>query len=269
MTTAFEFADISSNNPLPFLGDYKAAGHKHICRKVSEGTGYHWLAGDTVADQAHAHGLAVGHYHWLRPEQSATAQAAYFVTLVRPHLKPGDWLMADFERTANVADPADVIRAAQLEQFTTEVHKQLPTFPLYVYTGNWYLDGKPHCQAAVRKWPVVMSNYSGDATLPNPYRLNYVAWQFTDRAHVAGFSQPVDYNRWLISPDHTRFEDHMALSPEALAQIDALVARRLNALFTDSTPGGDGKVHTNASQLQHIVKGRPYLSQAKPKKKGK
>lgn len=195
------FVDLSSNNPLPDLAAYKAAGHKHLCRKVSEGVGYHWAEGDTLADQAHRIGLRVGHYHWLRPDSAATAQAAYFVTLLKGHLEPGDWLMCDFEATAGASDPADVSRAAQLHDFCVYVQSHLPEHPLFVYTGNWYLDGKPHCQAETRRWPVVMSDYSGADTLPNPYRLHYVAWQFTDHADVAGLSAPVDYNRWIVEPD--------------------------------------------------------------------
>lgn len=214
MTTAKQFADISDNNPLPDLKAYAAAGHRHLCRKVSEGVGYHWPEGDDVADRAHQLGLTVGHYHWLRPDSSATAQAAYFVQLLKGHLAAGDWLMTDFERTSGVPDGPDVERAAQLHQFNNYVRDKLPSYPLYTYTGNWYLaDMGEHCQAEARLWPIVMSDYSGAAALPNPYRLRYVAWQFTDRAQVAGFTAPVDYNRWLAEPhvkyppDHPKWSD--------------------------------------------------------------
>lgn len=247
MTTALQFVDCSSNNPLPNVRAYAAAGHRHLCRKVSEGVGYHWFEGDALADHAHQAGLHVGHYHWLRPDASATAQAAFFVTSVKSHLHEGDWLMTDFERTPGVADPADISRAAQLHEFNAYVRQHLPGYPLYVYTGNWYLDGKPHSQAECRRWPVVMSDYSGAAHMPNPYQLNYVAWQFTDRAKVAGFSSPVDYNRWLISPKpaptHPDWSD-MATQAEIQKMIDASIERHLraavfggNAVLHKETPG--------------------------------
>jgi GH25 family lysozyme M1 (1,4-beta-N-acetylmuramidase) len=237
VTAAGQFADVSSNNPLPNIAAYKKAGHTHICRKVSEGVGYHWFDGDTFADRCHAAGLHVGHYHWLRPDSSATAQAAYFVTAVKSHLKAGDWLMTDFERTANVNDPGDTARAAQLHAFNTYVAQHLPGYPLYVYTGNWYLDGKPHCQAEVRKWPVVMSDYSGAAVLPNPYRLHYVAWQFTDRGVVPGFgSAAVDYNRWLVQPSTPlTLEALMALDRNS-ADYRNLVADVANAVWAHQIP---------------------------------
>lgn len=224
MTSRATFVDCSSNNPLPDLLAYKNAGHRHICRKVSEGADYHWFDGDGVADKAHVLGLRVGHYHWLRPDSSATAQAAFFVTNVVPHLKPGDWLMTDFEATSGVSDGSDVERAAALHQFNSYVREKLPDVPLFVYTGNWYLDGKPHCQAECRHWPVVMSDYSGATSLPNPYGLRYVAWQFTDRANVTGFAAPVDYNRWLDEPqvkypaDHPKWSDTVT-KDEVLALI--------------------------------------------------
>jgi len=243
MTNSTQFVDCSSNNPIPNVAAYKAAGHRTLCRKVSEGTGYHWIEGDGLTDVCHKAGLTVGHYHWLRPDSSATAQAAFFVACVKPHLKPGDWLMTDFERTQGAADPADVSRAAQLHEFNTYVTTHLPGYPLYVYTGNWYLDGKPHCQAECRRWPVVMSDYSGRVALPNPYRLNYVAWQFTDRARVAGFGASVDYNRWLGTPPHDSQE--FTVDAAAKARFDAIDAR---------FHGKDGKPWPVENLILEVVK---------------
>jgi len=230
VSAALEFVDCSSNNGTPNLADYARAGHKHISLKASEGANYYWPAHASLTDQAHKLGLRVGHYHWLRPEQSATAQAAYFVHLVKPLLAAGDWLMTDFEATQGFADPADVTRAAQLHEFNTHVAEALPGFPLYVYTGNWYLAGKLHCQAECRRWPVVMSDYSGVTELPNPYRLTYAAWQFTDKAHVPGFAGPVDYNRWLAEPEPPEVD----MTPE---QTEQMITEAMLALTTGEDHG--------------------------------
>lgn len=247
MTNAGRFVDCSSNNPIPDLAAYKQAGHTHICRKVSEGVGYHWFEGDAVASRAHQLGLRVGHYHWLRPDSSATAQAAFFVAIVKDQVKPGDWLMADFEQTSGVGDPSDVERAAQLHAFNTYVRQHLPAYPLFVYTGNWYLAGKPHCQAEARNWPIVMSDYSNITTLPNPYRLRYVAWQFTQTATVAGFSGHVDYNRWITQPP----------LPETEFTVDAAAKARF-----DQLDGEVAAVRAIADDLPKTitsrVDGKPY-----------
>lgn len=195
MSIAEQYADLSSNNPMPNVAKYAAAGHRKISIKTSEGTGYHWNEGESVATQAHAHGLTVEYYHWLRPDSDAVAQADYFVSLVKRTWRAGDNLMDDFEATANVSDGSDAHRAGQLKAFQERCAAKLAT--PRVYTGNWYLAGKPACQAECRRWDVVMSSYT--ATLANPYRLRYVAWQFTDAATVAGLSRPVDYNRLLAT----------------------------------------------------------------------
>lgn len=253
MSAALQFVDCSSNNAMPNVAAYARAGHKHLCRKVSEGVGYHWADGDRLTAECHQVGVNVGHYHWLRPDSSPTAQAAYFVGLLKGHLKAGDWLMADFERTADAGDPADVTRAAQLHEFVTHVAAALPGYPLYVYTGNWYLDGNPHMQAECRRWPIVMSDYSGAETLPNPYGLNYVAWQWTDRATVAGFSGPVDYNRWLIAP-----EEEFVMDAEVKARMDT-IDQKLDRVLSRFV-GTDGVSHTVENTVAHVAKKRPYKS---------
>ena len=63
-------------------------------------------------------------------------------------------------------------------------------------------DVRTACQAEARRWDVVMSDYTS-ATLPNPYGLRYVAWQFTATARVAGFAGPVDLNRTIAAADST------------------------------------------------------------------
>jgi hypothetical protein len=259
VTIAQQFVDCSSNNPLPDLAAYKAAGHRHLCRKVSEGIGYHWFEGDRVTDRAHAAGLRVGHYHWLRPDSSATAQAAFFVTNLAGHLKSGDWLMTDFERTADAPDPADGTLAAHLHEFNSYVRQHLPNHPLYVYTGNWYLAGKPDCQAECRRWPIVMSDYSGVEHLPNPYSLHYVAWQFTDRAKVAGFSAPVDYNRWLVTPTQ-----EFTMTPIEEAKIASMIdarAEKTEAMIRNLFIGHDQKVHR--AETLDIMAGGHSATQAR------
>lgn len=258
---AGRFVDCSDNNPIPNLAAYKRAGHRHLCRKVSEGVGYHWSAGDRVADGAHRIGLRVGHYHWLRPDAAASSQAAYFAGLVRPHLAAGDWLMCDYEATARVSDGGDATRARALLDFMAELADQLPGVPAFVYTGNWYLAGKPKMQAAVRRFGVVMSDYDDVAELPNPYRLNYVAWQFSDHATVPGFSAPVDYNRWLSEPaeeDHVTPQDIEAIADAVYKKVEAKLEK-----MSQDRAGDPRKIETlvvegvRRALAEGVVKPRP------------
>lgn len=228
------FADISSNNPLPNLAAYVAAGHKWLARKVTEGTGYRWFEGDAVADEAHQRGLHLFHYHWLTPEP-VSAQAASFIGAVKAHLKPGDKLMTDFERSPQ-PDPVDSIRAAQIRDFNHLVTTALPDNELTVYTGNWYLDGKPACQAETRRWPVILSDYTdaADEQINNRYGLDLIVRQLTDRATVPGFSAPVDYNHWLKPPkeedDMPKWMDDFTSKNDFMEAIaDAVLNREVKA----------------------------------------
>lgn len=191
------YADVSSNNGTIDVAAYKASGHTSLMVKATEGVGYTWYGGQSTAEWVHKLGLTVGWYGWIRPDFDPAAQADYFTHAVRPLLKPGDVLMGDFEATANVSDPPDQVRAQQLRTWATRVGNTLPDHELLVYTGNWYLDGKPAMQAECRRWPIVMSDYSGVSVLPNEYRLTYVAWQWTDTATVPGVPGQCDYNRLL------------------------------------------------------------------------
>lgn len=201
------FVDLSSNNPFPDLGAYSRAGHRHVARKVSEGVDYHWDGGDRLADLAHGHGLHVGHYHWLREDADAHAQAAYFVRLVRARLGAapypgswpydGDWLMVDVEQTAGVSFPGDRVRAAQLRDFCADVTAALPDWPLVAYLPTWYCDGRPHLQAEGCRHVIVASDYDNVDQLPNPYGFTFGVWQYSDKATVAGIGAPVDVNRFM------------------------------------------------------------------------
>lgn len=259
MTTADQYADISSNNPLPDIGAYRRAGHQHLCRKVSQGTFYHWYDGDTVTDTAHGAGLHVGHYHWLDEDNDALAQAKFFIDKLAPHLgraptpgvwpPNGDWLMNDLERSAGKS-ATDAHRAEQLHIFNTYVAAQLPHYPLVTYTGNWYMAPLPLLQAEARRWLIVMSDYSGVEELPNPYHLTYAAWQYSDRAKVAGFSAPVDYNRWLPAPAQF-YPGNPTLSEAVMLK----VARSVAVNLMRAVLSGDDHGHYTAKRYPHLVGG--------------
>lgn len=200
------FADCSSNNPRPDLASYKAVGRSAIAIKGSEGTGYTYYAGNDDHAAAHAIGLRVGRYHWLRPDSgSAIEQAGTFWAATKSLWKPGDWYFADWETSYNystgtpVQDPPDASWAQFMQDFMAEVARSAQrdlTFPLtgLLYTGNWYLDGKPAMQAAARKFSVIIADYSGMLPVNNRYELTLAAHQYTSRAAVSGFAAPLDDN---------------------------------------------------------------------------
>jgi len=200
-----DFADLSSNNftgsQTMDVGAYVRSGRTFVMLKASEGVGYHWGYGDTIAAAMHGLGGSVGRYHWLRPDADPIQQADYFLGLIDSQLKLGDELMVDFEVTDKAQDPGDGQRADQLNQFAARVHTQMPGYRLGVYTGNWYLEGKPQCIAAVSRLPVYLSDYSNssDGQINNRFSLNILARQYTNAQIFPGLPGRCDANRWLNS----------------------------------------------------------------------
>jgi GH25 family lysozyme M1 (1,4-beta-N-acetylmuramidase) len=192
------FADCASPQPIDTINvdEYAAAGHKWISIKATEGVGYTYFDGNQLHKAAHAAGLKVFRYHWLRPDSNATAQAEYFAHVVESLLSADDRLMTDFEWPYDgVYDGTPAFRAGQLAQFTGRVHQLLPTHAQCVYTSAAYCQG-PMFDAAA-KFPIIQAAYT--TTRPaTPANWDVNAWQFSSSYSVPGFhAGGLDYNRIL------------------------------------------------------------------------
>jgi hypothetical protein len=73
---------------------YPTAGLSFVMVKATEGTGYTNPRHAEQVAHGRAHGLLVGHYHFVRPG-SMSAQADYFLT--HAAARPGDVLVLDWE----------------------------------------------------------------------------------------------------------------------------------------------------------------------------
>jgi GH25 family lysozyme M1 (1,4-beta-N-acetylmuramidase) len=206
-----KFADCSSNNPRPNLEKYKHSGRDRIGIKATEGSGYTYFAGNDDHSTAHALGLKVSRYHWLRPDSgSAVDQAQQYWAATHDLWRRGDSGFVDWETSYNyntglpVPDPDQAVWAQFLRDFAAEVRRLLRTLPFPVpfglYTGNWYLDNKPAMQSAARAFWVILSDYSGVFPVNNRYRLTIAAHQYTSSQDVAGFSKPLDDNYLIDWP---------------------------------------------------------------------
>jgi GH25 family lysozyme M1 (1,4-beta-N-acetylmuramidase) len=210
MDRSLYFADISSNRNGANIdvNAYWNAGHRWLFCKATEGTGYRWFERDAVIDRFHAKGGHVGHYHWLRPEVDAAAQADFFLAAIKGRVKPGDKLMADVEASTNYStgrpapDGTDAQLAARVRAFCNRVQAAYPDNEVIIYTGNWYVDRfGPALIAELKRWRLILSQYNGANTPANPHGFRVAAYQFTDAASIAGLSMTGDYNRWLSNPN--------------------------------------------------------------------
>lgn len=102
------------------------AGDAFAFAKATEGTG--WSDPTFAANwaNAEAQGKVRGAYHFFHPALSASAQAQYFMGMVRAHgLQPGDVLIADVEISAG----ADGMEGHGTERSQARMHTQLHPLP--------------------------------------------------------------------------------------------------------------------------------------------
>lgn len=92
-------ADLSANNPDVDLRAYRAAGHRAVALKATEGVGFKDHRYVNRVQMAHGVGLHVVHYHFARPEHHdrGAEEANSFYSAVMTHMRPGDRLAIDLE----------------------------------------------------------------------------------------------------------------------------------------------------------------------------
>ena len=133
------FADTYEGTPSVNMEEYTRSGRVAIAVKASEGVTHvdRWHAGR--AREAHAWGLAVIHYHFARPDLGTDPkrEAAFFVAIVKPTWRKGDYLWLDFERGVVRRQDTDQLWA---ETFCAEVHRMFGATPI-IYGSESTLNG--------------------------------------------------------------------------------------------------------------------------------
>lgn len=133
------FADTYEGTPTVNVGEYTRAGHVILACKATEGLSHidKWHAGR--AREAHAWGLSVIHYHFARPDEGndPLREAAFFVQVVKPTWRKGDYLWLDMERGVQRRSDTDALWS---ETFCAEVHRLFGATPI-VYSSESTLNG--------------------------------------------------------------------------------------------------------------------------------
>jgi GH25 family lysozyme M1 (1,4-beta-N-acetylmuramidase) len=209
---AEQIADLSHHQGTFDVAAYKAAGHRTVILKATEGTGYvdptftaRWRAAGNA-------GLRRIAYHYTRAANNGATEFDWFLTAVTNAggLRDGDLLCQDVEDTDTPARAA----ANSREFGARAAARGYPTG--WVYTGRWYAN--PNGITAGLYPPgwrqLWLSHYDASVTddqilMPTGWaRSQCVARQFTDRANVAGIGS-CDYSRLLIPWDTTTGGLHM------------------------------------------------------------
>lgn len=209
---AEQFADLSHHQATFTPAAYKAAGHKTVALKATEGTGYTdptFTARWKAAGGAGLHRVA---YNYSRAMFSGADEFDHLLGVVQAAggLGPQDLLCQDVEDTNYPAGAA-----ANARQFGARaLARGYPTG--LVYTGVWYATPNRVTPGLYppgwrNLWIADYTASHADATVPLPTgwtRGQCFARQFTDKANVGGIGSS-DYSRLLTAWPNTTVEDDM------------------------------------------------------------
>lgn len=197
------WADISGNNESVDLAAYKAAGHRTIGVKLTEGGDWTSETGVARWEKAAALGLRRVAYHFARPSHGngAAAEARHFAAVLKaagPVLST-DVLVLDWEDPGFEGKPGD----AWVALFFHELSRQVPRVPAgrqWLYSYGPYLAGTLTSTGGRRYWHAAYTAHPL-STVPGFARPHLVAVQFTDgQAGNPPHSLPgigrCDINRW-------------------------------------------------------------------------
>ncbi|HEX2043883.1 MAG TPA: GH25 family lysozyme [Acidimicrobiales bacterium] len=200
-------ADISGHQRGFDFGAYAGAGHRWICIKQTEGLT--WPDQDdpeeaallrTMRDDAHAAGLAVILYHFIRPQPGRTGrqEAEHFLSFIGD-LRTGEGVMIDDEWEGALKGEAHEDFVLDFLDTVEERHPELRGKVLY-YSYAPYLAQVSTARCATRM-PLWIAAYGPNdgGEHPDSVKLDrwprYTIWQFTSNRQIAGFGGGVDYNR--------------------------------------------------------------------------
>lgn len=185
--------DLSNNNGEPDWARLARQGIKAVYLKATESIGFVDKTFASRRREANRHGIAVGAYHFARPDHSdATTQARAFARAVGKlgihDLRPA----LDFEAPSSTLSPAQLVSwARQFNQATKRFLGALPIFYTYSAFAETLRAERP---IGAGLWLASYSRNDGREhpfTVPKPWS-GVVAHQFSSRCAVGGCAGLVD-----------------------------------------------------------------------------
>jgi lysozyme len=191
------------------------SGVKYSWVKVTEGRTHTNRPYKQNIDGCHQNGIAVGGYHFGRPDtgieqgakKDAVAEAQYFLSKLCPLLLPGDLLpVLDVEAGMKTDDQHNVDWCLAWLEY---VEDELGARPL-VYTGGWSVDlflrkASSSSLSELAKYPLWWARYLTpvDGTAMDPENSSkmlpwdeWAVWQWTHKGVIDGIKGKVDRN-WM------------------------------------------------------------------------
>jgi GH25 family lysozyme M1 (1,4-beta-N-acetylmuramidase)/murein DD-endopeptidase MepM/ murein hydrolase activator NlpD len=180
--------------------------------KASEGVGYTSPAFTAQARAVPADKLRM-FYHYARPnatgDNTAAAEATYFLEVVRPQLRQGDVLVLDWEDHAagvgyakNDVGATDwAVKFLRIVATATGSTPLLYTYVNMVNSHNWadVEDEFPLWLAGYSAGDKIIDGFKPDAAgskLPVSWQAGFKMWQYTSHGRLPGYSGNLDLNVW-------------------------------------------------------------------------
>jgi len=177
--------DLSNNNGFRAAAAIAAPGVTAVEAKATEGLAFRDHVYPTFRAAAARHHHAFGGYLFLHPYESGAAQADYFLAYAKP--RPGDIQPVVDSETGSPAAAARATYAA-LRELERRGYQPL------LYASSSYLGELMRTDPRLKRFRVWQAEYGPRLHLVAGVRV--VAWQFTDRARVDGFS--IDGSHLLV-----------------------------------------------------------------------
>ena len=200
--------DVSANNgpvvhdPVGAVAAVKAAGHRGIVVKATEGRSYQWDGARAVMEAAIVAGLDVGLYHFAKPDarpDDAARECHHFLDVAEqlPSVTLPPWL--DLEKSDDGFTGSALVKWAT---YWCCAHQDAIGITPCIYTGPGFWGGRLGHTQELTAWPLVVAAYNNHATPPTLGKWKPVLWQFTASAPLAGFPGHVtDMSRWCGTDD--------------------------------------------------------------------
>ncbi len=169
-----------------------ASGVKFAIIKASEGKTYKDPMFVAHSDGARAAGIAVGFYHYARPENNSPEDEAanfYRATLGQAYQLP---LVLDVEGDASKLGRAKL--TAWCKTFCEQVEK-LSGHDVMIYTGGSF--AKTYLGSELNKYPLWIAHYGVITPMANTTWSDWSAFQYSSSGKVPGISGNVDMNVML------------------------------------------------------------------------
>jgi hypothetical protein len=156
-----------------------------------------------MRDEAHAAGLAVLLYHFIRPQPGRTGrqEAEHFLSFIGD-LRPNEGLMIDDEWEGALKGDAHEDFVIEFLDTVEQRHPSLRGKVLY-YSYAPYL-AQVSTDRCAQRMPLWIASYGPNDGNEHPASVGldrwpkYAIWQFTSNAKIAGYEGRVDYNRMEV-----------------------------------------------------------------------